>query len=78
LAGAIAVKIKDEHYSPYAARASFQMDGWPTETRLRAKTIYRYVAKGMVFGVTTVDLPGGGGDGRKKGGKPPPHAVSEP
>jgi hypothetical protein len=77
LAGAITGKIKDEHYGPYAARASFQMDGWPTGTRLGAKMIYRYVAKGMAFGITTADLPGGENGGKRAGNRLRT-AVSEP
>ena len=39
LADAIAAKIKNKHYSPYAAWADFQTNGWLTATRLCAKTI---------------------------------------
>jgi IS30 family transposase len=71
LADRIAAKIKDERHSPYAVTAAFEREGWPTEQRLCAKTIYRYLAKGMLYAVTEADLPRGGKRRRKRGGKPP-------
>jgi IS30 family transposase len=63
LADRIAAKIKDGHYSPYAVTAAFEHEGWPTEQRVCAKTIYRYRAKRMFFAVTEADLPEGGSGG---------------
>jgi IS30 family transposase len=73
LARAIGIKIKEERHSPYAAAAAFDRDGWPTDRRLCAKTIYRYVGKGMIEGVGTADLPRSGKT-RTRTGKPPRHS----
>lgn len=73
LARAIGVKIREEHHSPYATAAAFDRDGWPTDKRLCAKTIYRYVGKGMIEGVGEADLPRAGKT-RKRRGKPSRHS----
>jgi IS30 family transposase len=41
----------------------FNQVGWPTETRLCARTIYNYVKQGVFLNVSIVDLP-------RKGSKP--------
>jgi IS30 family transposase len=73
LAVAVADKIRKEKYSPYAVTATFNNEGWPGFTRLCAKTIYRYIGKGIFAGTSEADLPRRG-KRRKKSGKPPKHS----
>lgn len=44
-------------YSPEAIVMYFDKEGWPTGTRLCAKTIYNYVKKDIFQQVTMIDLP---------------------
>jgi IS30 family transposase len=57
LCAAIAFQITEVKYSPYAVVEKYDREGWPTETRLSAKSIYRYITGGMLGGVTAKDLP---------------------
>lgn len=50
-------------YSPEAIVMYFDKHGWPTKTRLSAKTIYNYVAMGLFNEVSIRDLP-------RKGSRP--------
>ena len=50
-------------YSPEAIVMYFNQVGWPTETRLCARTIYNYVKQGVFLNVSIADLP-------RKGSKP--------
>ena len=44
-------------YSPEAIVMYFEAHGWPTKTRLSAKTIYNYVAMRLFGAVSSQDLP---------------------
>ena len=44
-------------YSPEAIVMYFERHGWPTKTRLSAKTIYNYVAMRLFSKVSLLDLP---------------------
>ncbi|MGI6072392.1 MAG: IS30 family transposase [Lachnospiraceae bacterium] len=55
--------MKCLRYSPEAVVMYFNEKGWPTKTRLSARTIYNYVEKGVFLNVTMKDLP-------RKGAKP--------
>jgi IS30 family transposase len=58
LAESIGKSIKEDRYSPYAVIARFEnQTGWPTETRICAKTVYRYLSKDIITGCTEQDLP---------------------
>lgn len=49
--------IEPLRYSPEAIVMKFEQEGWPTETRLSARTIYNYVEKDVFLNVTLNDLP---------------------
>ena len=56
LCAAIALLVTEVKYSPYAVVEEYERSGWPTATRLSAKSIYRYINSGMLDGVTAKDL----------------------
>lgn len=49
--------LKRLRYSPEAIVMVFMERGWPTATRLSARTIYNYVEQGVFSRVTIQDLP---------------------
>lgn len=53
-------------YSPTAIVMYFERHGWPTETRLCARTIYHYVEQGVFLDVTRQDLPRKGKTPRRR------------
>lgn len=53
-------------YSPEAIVMHFEINGWPTRTRLSAKTIYNYLNIDLFANVSIVDLPRKG-KGSKRG-----------
>ena len=63
LLGKEMVSLRKLRYSPTAIVMHFEEKGWPTETRLCARTIYHYVEKEVFLNVTSRDLP-------RKGAKP--------
>jgi IS30 family transposase len=56
LARTLRDKIKTERYSPGALVMELEREGWPTQTRLCSKTIYRYIDKGMIEDTSAEDL----------------------
>ena len=62
--------ITEENYSPDAIVMYFNQNGWPTETRLCTKTVYRYVYDGLIPNVTIKDLTKRG-KGYREGSKGP-------
>lgn len=63
LLGKEMVSIGKLRYSPTAIVMYFEKKGWPTATRLCARTIYHYVEKEVFLHMTRRDLP-------RKGVKP--------
>ena len=59
--------IVDKGYSPYAAVAELDKNGWPSETRAVEKTVYNWVNGGLIHGVERTDLPNKGVKYREKG-----------
>ena len=57
-------KIRDliinNKYSPYAVIQKFNNSSWPTKTRICEKTLYNYIEKDVLQGVTIKDLPNKG------------------
>lgn len=51
LAKAIGEKILEESYSPDAVLMRFDQTQWPRETRICTKTLYSYIAEGLIPGV---------------------------
>jgi IS30 family transposase len=84
LARAVAVRIKADRWSPYAAIEGFKHGDWPGEARIGWRTVYRYIYKGIIPGCAAEDLFCGG-KRRKKRGKPkegvritpPGHSISD-
>ena len=56
LVESVSSMIKDKHFSPDAIIMYFNSNGWPTDTRICVRTLYRYIAEGLVPNVTTEDL----------------------
>ena len=48
--------IKEQHYSPDAVIMHYDNHSWPTETRISVKTLYRYIAEGLIPDVSDKDL----------------------
>lgn len=74
----IARLIKKQHYSPDAVIMHYEKDGWPTETRISVRTLYRYIAEGLIPEVSEEDLlhKGKRSKPRQKGPKRHSRAVS--
>lgn len=53
-------------YSPTAIVMHFDRQGWPTDTRLCARTIYHYIEQGVFLNVTRQDLPRKGTKSRRR------------
>ena len=49
--------IVDKKYSPYAAVAELNKNGWPSKTRASEKTVYNWVNGGLIYGISRTDLP---------------------
>ena len=49
--------IGNLRYSPEAIVMHFDEYGWPTDTRLCARTIYNYIEQDVLYNVTQSDLP---------------------
>ena len=60
LADKITDLIKNYNYSPYAVVQYFQLNSWPTETRICEKTIYNYIESKVFNDLTVKDLPNKG------------------
>ncbi len=56
LAEIVGELISKKKYSPYAVLASFENEGWPTETRICEKTLYSYIYEGLIPGVSEKHL----------------------
>ena len=52
----IAGLISKDHYSPDAVIMHFEKNEWPTNTRISTKTLYRYIAEGLIVDVTEKNL----------------------
>lgn len=52
----ISHRIKEDHFSPDAIIMHYNKTDWPSETRICTRTLYRYIAEGLIPGVTSVDL----------------------
>ncbi len=55
----LALKISsliENKYSPDAVVMHFNLYGWPTQTRLSTKTIYRYIQNGILEGISDTNL----------------------
>ncbi len=48
--------IKKERYSPAALIMHYEKSGWPSHTRISVRTLYRYIAEGLIPDVTVKDL----------------------
>lgn len=72
LARSIGELVHGMHYSPYAVIAHFNLNGWPTETRISEKTLYSYIHEGLIPQTTKEDLLLKG-KGRRPHGKPRSH-----
>ena len=59
--------IVDKKYSPYAAVAELNKNGWPSKTRASEKTVYNWVNGGLIYGISRTDLPNKGVKYREKG-----------
>ena len=59
--------IVDKKYSPYAAVAELNKNGWPSKTRASEKTVYNCVNGGLIYGISRTDLPNKGVKYREKG-----------
>lgn len=66
LEGKETAKTGKLRYSPEAIVMHFKREGWPTATRLCAKTIYNYVTDEVFGRVSQEDLPRRGQNGRKR------------
>jgi IS30 family transposase len=66
LARDISDKIRKEHKSPYAVWACYEKGAWPTKSRISVKTIYRYVAKGILPECSEKDLLRKGGTKKRE------------
>lgn len=66
LEGKETARIGKLRYSPEAIVMHFEQEGWPTATRLCAKTIYNYVTNEVFGRVSQEDLPRRGENGRKR------------
>ena len=65
--------IRERKYSPYAVIRHLDNTGWPTDTRICEKTLYKYIHEGLVPGVGSENLLLKG-IGHKPKGRPRPHA----
>jgi IS30 family transposase len=74
----IARLIKEHHYSPDAVIMHYEKDGWPTTTRISVRTLYRYIAEGLIPDVSEENLlhKGKRSKPRQKGPKRHSRAVS--
>jgi len=59
-AAKIAGMILNDRFSPYAVVQTFKKYGWPAETRFCEKTLYNYIERGLIEGVSVRDLPNRG------------------
>jgi IS30 family transposase len=73
LCRAIRDEVSRERHGPYAIVAKYTREGWPTETRIAGKTIYRYIQAGYIDGITAEDLLYRG-KRRKAGAAPARHS----
>ncbi|GMO67328.1 MAG: IS30-like element ISTde2 family transposase [Treponemataceae bacterium] len=76
LCAAIRDGVRRRKRSPYAIVAGYETDGWPTETRLCEKTIYRYIAAGYIPEVTQENLLYHGKRQKRSGRNAPKHSRS--
>ncbi len=74
----IAQLIKKHHYSPDAVIMHYEKSGWPTEIRICVRTLYRYIAEGLIPEVSEKDLlhKGKRSKPRQKGSKRHSRAAS--
>ena len=52
----VAWLIKEKCYSPDAVIMHYEKNGWPSSTRICTRTLYRYLAEGLIPDVTAEDL----------------------
>jgi IS30 family transposase len=52
----ISLKMKEENYSPDAVIMYYEKNGWPSQTRISLRTLYRYIEEGLIPGVSSEDL----------------------
>ena len=78
LAEDVAQLINEQRYSPDAIIMHYEKNGWPTESRISVRTLYRYIADGLIPDVSTKDLlhQGKRAKPRQKGSKRHSRAVS--
>lgn len=74
----ISLLIKKQCYSPDAVIMHYEKSGWPTETRISVRTLYRYIAEELIPEVSEKDLlhRGKRSKPRQKGPKRHSRAVS--
>lgn len=48
--------VLKKHYSPDAVIMYYEKNGWPTETRISTKTLYRYIAEELITDVSFENL----------------------
>ena len=74
----IAQLIKRLHYSPDAVIMHYEKNGWPTETRISVRTLYRYITEELIPDVSENNLlhKGKRAKPRQKGPKRHSRAVS--
>lgn len=74
----IAQLIKEQRYSPDAVLMHYDKNGWPTSTRISLRTLYRYIAEGLIPDVTEENLlhQGKRSKPRQKGPKRHSRAIS--
>jgi len=74
----VAQLIKEQRYSPDAIIMHYEKSCWPTDTRISVRTLYRYIAEGLIPEVSCEDLlhQGKRSKPRQKGSKRHSRAIS--
>jgi len=74
----VAQLIKVQNYSPDAVIMHYEKNGWPSKTRISVRTLYRYIAEGLIPDVSNEDLlhKGKRSKPRQKGPKKHSRAAS--
>lgn len=70
LVNKISEKIKKDKFSPDAVIMHYEKNGWPTQTRISTRTLYRYIEEGLIPDISSKDLLYEG-KRQKKGKKQP-------
>jgi IS30 family transposase len=74
LVESIAHIIKIERYSPDAVIMNNEKNGWPSETIISVRTLYRYIDEGLIPNVSSDDLLHRGMRVKKSPGRPRRHS----